>query len=319
MNAQLVLYLASVFGAIALWLLMPRGRALPWWRSGLAAMIGVGALGAGWLSAGVRWWGEVDLAGGLGGGGGDAGLSVLAVAYYYVFSGVAILSAVRVITHTKPVYSALWFVMVVVATSGLLVSLAAEFMAFAMLIIYGGAILVTYMFVIMLASQSSPEDVIEEQPEYDRASTEPVWAVVAGFVLLAALLSVGFDSPTAYGPAKGMSDGEIIETRLAERLVVTAEDERRQALSSTPAVDATTLSNSERLGLDLFEGHPLAIELAGVILLVALIGAVVIAKTKVPEEIARNAAATPGAGGATVTPTAEAGPDSPEVLGSTRS
>ncbi|MEM6391821.1 MAG: NADH-quinone oxidoreductase subunit J [Planctomycetota bacterium] len=317
MNAQLVLYLASVSGAIALWLLMPRGRALPWWRSGLAAMIGVGALGAAWVAVGVRWWGEVDRV--------ASDIGLLGAGYYYVFSGVAILSAVRVITHTKPVYSALWFVMVVVASSGLLVSLAAEFMAFAMLIIYGGAILVTYMFVIMLASQSSPEDVIEEQPEYDRASTEPVWAVVAGFVLLAALLSVGFDAPTANVKASAeeqeMSDAVLIETRLAGRLVVTEEDAARQALSSTPEVDATALSNSERLGMDLFEGHPLAIELAGVILLVALIGAVVIAKTKVPEEIARNAAfrgATPGAGGATVRPTEEAGPDSPEVLGSTR-
>ena len=58
--------------------------------------------------------------------------------------------------------------LVVLSSAGLFLTLSAEFIAFAMVIIYGGAILVTYMFVIMLASQSSPSGDLNEQPEYDR-------------------------------------------------------------------------------------------------------------------------------------------------------
>ena len=111
--------------------------------------------------------------------------------YYYLFSGIAIVSAVRVITHTRPVYAALWFVMVVLASAGLFLVLSAQFMAFAVVIIYGGAILVTYMFVLMLASQSTPDG--GSSQGYDKVAKEPVLACAAGFLLLAVLLSVIFD------------------------------------------------------------------------------------------------------------------------------
>jgi NADH-quinone oxidoreductase subunit J len=150
-----------------------------------------------------------------------------------------------------------------------------------MVIIYGGAILVTYMFVIMLASQNEP-DHEDDTPDYDRYSLEPLWASVAGFLLLAILLSVYFSKNAAEpNPAAAMaSDAEVIETQLADRAL----KEGKEELASAPSVSPNKLSNVERVGLDLFESHPLAIELAGVILLVSLIGAVVIAKTHVPNE-----------------------------------
>lgn len=209
------------------------------------------------------------------------GLPSVAFAYYYVFSFIAIASAVRVITHKRPVYSALWFIMVVLSSAGLLLVLNAEFMAFAMIIIYGGAILVTYMFVIMLASQNEPQHE-EDIPDYDRYAREPLWASCAGFLLLAVLLSVYYspNAVTANPDAAMKTDAELIETHLADRAL----NERTAELASSPSASATELSNAERVGLDLFEAHPLAIELAGVILLVSLIGAVVIAKTHVPNE-----------------------------------
>ena len=158
MPTAILLFLASVLGAIALVLLMPRpGRNL----RPVGALLAVTALGGGWLAVALR---------------GDLlkhlmeetlGLPSVAFAYYYIFSFIAIAAAVRVITHSRPVYSALCFIIVVLASAGLLLVLSAEFMAFAMVIIYGGAILVTYMFVIMLASQNEPEHE-DDQPEYDR-------------------------------------------------------------------------------------------------------------------------------------------------------
>src|SRR5450432_786146 len=76
--------------------------------------------------------------------------------YFWIFSAIALFGAVRVITHSKPVYSALYFVLTVFASAGLFLLLWAEFMAAALILIYAGAILITYVFVIMLASEATP-------------------------------------------------------------------------------------------------------------------------------------------------------------------
>ena len=79
--------------------------------------------------------------------------------YFWIFSAIALIGAARVVTHPRPVYSALYFVLTVFATAGLFVLMWAEFMAAALVLIYAGAILITYVFVIMLASQAtSPGD-----------------------------------------------------------------------------------------------------------------------------------------------------------------
>jgi len=276
MSTPLLLYIASVFGAIALNLMMPRpGRRL----APLGALIGAAALGGLWLALAAKTqllqnFGEETL-----------GMPGVAFIYFYVFSAIAIVSAVRVITQRRPVYSALWFVMVVLASAGLFLVLSADFMAFAMVLIYGGAILVTYMFVIMLATQPDDpsNDPAGEQKAYDKFASEPLWACVAGFLLLAVLLSVFFDhSSMVPNPAVAMeSDAEVIASTLNDRALT---PENSDQLSSSPTHTATRVSNVERIGLDLFQSHPLAIELAGVILLVSLIGAVVIAKTHVEHE-----------------------------------
>ena len=78
--------------------------------------------------------------------------------YFWIFSVIALFGAVRVVTHPRPVYSALYFVLTVFASAGLFVLLWAEFMAAALVLIYAGAILITYVFVIMLAAQSVPSE-----------------------------------------------------------------------------------------------------------------------------------------------------------------
>src|SRR5665213_1496526 len=108
-------------------------------------------------------------------------------AYFWIFSFIALASAVRVITHPRPVYSALYFVLTVFASAGLFILLEAEFMAAALVLIYAGAILVTYVFVIMLASQASSETSptpAQKLAEYDNVSREPLAAVAIGFALM---------------------------------------------------------------------------------------------------------------------------------------
>lgn len=274
MSTALLLYIASILGAAALVLMMPRpGTNL----RPLGALLGASALGGAWLAiVGTN----TDMVTSFTEG--TLGLPSAAFAYYYLFSFIAIAAAIRVITHSRPVYSALWFVMVVMASAGLFLTLSADFMAFAMVIIYGGAILVTYMFVIMLASHGGNAQDDDEEPAYNRYANEPLWACVAGFLLLAVLLTVFFDhkAMTPNPEAAARPDSEIIANVLTDRAI----NEQTTELASSPSASATELSNAEEVGLDLFEAHPLAIELAGVILTLSLIGAVVIAKTRVENE-----------------------------------
>ncbi|MEM7682729.1 MAG: NADH-quinone oxidoreductase subunit J [Planctomycetota bacterium] len=304
MTTPLALYLASVLGAAALLLAMPRrGRPLVPLGTLLGPFLAATTLGLLWLLLAKDWLTT-----------GDTGLEPLGFAYYYVFGGISLLAAGRVITHPKPVYSALWFILVVVSSAGLMITLSAEFMALAMLIIYGGAILVTYMFVIMLASQSAPLDSAEALPDYDGSAREPVAAVAAGFLLLAVLLGVAFDPSIERNPDAAVPAAEVAAL-LPER---TAQGESSW-LTSTPtdptsaeaAAQAVEVSNVERIGVDLFTGNPLAIELAGVILLMAMIGAVVIAKAQPPSRsddsggMGAGPGAAPGANPADAPPSAD--------------
>jgi NADH-quinone oxidoreductase subunit J len=116
--------------------------------------------------------------------------------YFWFLSATAIVAAVRVITHPRPVYSALYFVLTVFATAGLFVLMYAEFMAAALILIYAGAILVTYVFVIMLAATAQGgvgKDALAGLNECDAVSREPFTAACLGFTLMGVLLMLIFD------------------------------------------------------------------------------------------------------------------------------
>src|SRR5687767_4621627 len=139
--------------------------------------------------------------------------------YFWLFSAIAVGSAVRVISHTKPVYSALYFVLTVVASVGLFVLLWAEFMAAALILIYAGAILVTYVFVIMLASQARSGTMTEAQDgaEYDRTSREPLLASAAGFLLMGVLLFVIFERGQGLGARPDTQPQKLSAVAAADR------------------------------------------------------------------------------------------------------
>ncbi len=303
MPLPVILYLASILGAIALLLMMPkRGLNL----KPIGAILGAAVIGGLWLFL-VRqfdfWhdlpgppWAPDSPAPAPPGFGGDqtTGIELAAFGFHYIFGFLGIACAVAVITNKRPVYAALWFVMVVLSTAGMFLTLSAEFIAFAMVIIYGGAILVTYMFVIMLASEQQQSNNQKDAPEYERVAREPFAAVAAGFLLLAVLLSIMFQPIAQQTMDPQLTDSALIESTLANRSEsksgdtpltpahATAMDTAKAAGEGTEVQHS--LTNVERVGLDLFKSHPLGLELAGIILLVALIGAVVIAKTQVHEE-----------------------------------
>jgi NADH-quinone oxidoreductase subunit J len=192
--------------------------------------------------------------------------------YFWVFSTIALLGALRVVTHPKPVYSALYFVLTVFASAGLFVLLWAEFMAAALVLIYAGAILVTYVFVIMLAAEATPTSgPMAGLAEHDAISREPLIACATGFALMGVLLFVIFEKSEGLS-AKPQAAGEVA---LATGVAVTG-------ATVAPATGGFQPQGGvQELGAYLFNNHLVNLELAGLILTVAMIGAIVIARRRV--------------------------------------
>lgn len=299
--ASLPIYLAGVLCVIGLLGLMRPSRLT--FRTGATI---TGLAGVGWL---------MTLA--VQAGGGPAGPPAPAP-LYIAFATIAIAGAVRMVTHPRPVFAALYFILVVLASAALFLLLQAEFMAFALIIVYAGAILITYMFVLMLAQQGPEESVGRiSRDDYDRVPREPAVAVVVGFFMLMVL------SETFVG-----SHGAIPETTPAE--VRAAQERRWEALSQMPVLvletarrvdreasevhawpdgryvaeregvryalvssaaspstrevalpDDRALTNTRSVGMSLVAEFPVSLELAGVILLMAMFGAVVLARKQI--------------------------------------
>lgn len=325
--------MAAALGGLGVWICLPKKSASPFVVGGLVAAAGFGLL----MAALAR----------------VAPSGTLPNYHYYIFSAIALGSAIRVISHPRPVYAALYFVLTVLATCGLYLILSAEFMAFALVIVYAGAILITYLFVIMLATEAPSAEALDVLADYDRRAREPLAAVIAGFVLLGALagvvgsganalkadpiLAARGDAMLATMPRKVetalrdardrdgkpmLRDGEglvfdsgarkfVIEPRAdgSGYLTVADANGRGQATRMINQKDwpaTLKIDNVEGVAFSLIGEHPGAIEIAGVILLMAMLGAVVLARKKVELDEAAKATAvarsggvgTPAAGGA---------------------
>ena len=156
----------AVLATVAsLWLLLPNGRdtaSIRW----LGSLLGLAALAA-FIAAGRR----------LGGLGEEA--------VFLIVSLVAVISAAATIVSRSPVYAAIWFALSLAGVAGVLLVLGAQFLGVATIVVYAGAILVMFLFVLMLAQPAG-------LAPYDRVSNEPFLSALAGAVLLGVLsLSIG--------------------------------------------------------------------------------------------------------------------------------
>ena len=219
--------LATLLTAVGLWLLLPRG-----WAGGRAAgavltAVALGMWAAHWPPLG-NWMaaGEFDL---------------LAL--------VTLVAAVGTVTSRSPVYCALWFGLALVGTAGLLLVIGAEFLAVATLIVYAGAILVTFLFLLMMARPA-------RKTLYDHRSWEALMSAATSAVI-AGLLSMAISS--AVLPPKDRPRPISPPTAAALAEGVLAPDQVAQ------------------LGSLLFSRHLIAVEVAGTVLLAAMVGAAMIA------------------------------------------
>jgi NADH-quinone oxidoreductase subunit J len=191
----------------------------------------------------------------------------------------------------------------------------AEFMAAALVLIYAGAILVTYVFVIMLAAEAQPEmagqggagrPMHEQLAEHDAISREPIVASAVAFALLGILLFVIFDNAQPLRPdsfASGSSQRGITTEVFTAPVVQPADTygtESSQPINRSNFTSSKNLLNTyqnpfaatqpagfipqggtQQLGAYLFDKQLVNLELAGLILTVAMVGAIVIARKRV--------------------------------------
>jgi NADH-quinone oxidoreductase subunit J len=226
-----VLALALMGGGV--WWMMPRQAQLPKVVGLLAALVG-----AFLLASRVR------------AAEGPLGETIL----FTVFATSAIACAILMVTNRNPVYAALWFALETLSVCGLFWLQYAAFLAAATVIVYAGAIVVTFVFVIMLAQQSGAT-------VYDQRSRQPFLATVAAFLLLGALLStLRAATPDDFHVAAGEPPAVVAN-----------------ALSRLPADQRMDQNQMRALGRSLFGDYLYGVELAGTLLLVATIGAIAIA------------------------------------------
>jgi NADH-quinone oxidoreductase subunit J len=159
---------------------------------------------------------------------------------FYLFAAILIASAVMVIAARNPVHSVLFLILAFFNAAGLFVLLGAEFLAMILVVVYVGAVAVLFLFVVMML------DI--DFAELKRGSLQylPFGALIG--IVLAAELAIA-DSGWVFKPAE--------KTALA---------------SATPA----GLSNTAALGRILYTDYVYYFQIAGMVLLVAMIGAIVL-------------------------------------------
>lgn len=204
---------------------------------------------------------------------------------FWVVSLVTLGAAVGTISSPSPVHAAIWFALSLLGTAGLFFMQGAQFLGVATVIVYAGAIVVTFLFVIMLAQP-------EGHATYDRITwgwypkTFSVLAA-AGMVGILTMLLSGMRDQALAGPSVGKPVA-VAEQSAGQRSLTPAlsqgerEEEVDEALiegTAAPPVAANPVLAADHmavLGGQLFSKHLISIELAGTLLLAALVGAVAI-------------------------------------------
>ena len=164
----------------------------------------------------------------------------LVSAFFYLFSAVLIASAFMVISSRNPVHSVLFLILAFVNAAGLFLLLQAEFLAMILVVVYVGAVAVLFLFVVMML------DVNAAQLRHGALQYLPIGGLI-GVILLAELV-LGF-ATWAFVP---------------------------EVMTLQPTPPATETTNTAALGRVLYTDYIYLFQASGMVLLVAMIGAIVL-------------------------------------------
>ena len=182
--------------------------------------------------------------------------------FFYLFAAITVASAVMVISSKNPVHSVLFLILAFVNAAGLFVLLGAEFLAMILIVVYVGAVAVLFLFVVMML------DVDFAELRQGFLNYLPIGGVI-GVILLVELISIVLTWVIAPGVPKAIT-----------------------------APIAADVSNTQALGLVLYTRYVYFFQAAGMILLVAMIGAIVltlqhkpnIRRQNIADQVARSPA-----------------------------
>jgi NADH-quinone oxidoreductase subunit J len=161
---------------------------------------------------------------------------------FYAFAVVTVAAGLMVTISRNPVHSVLWLILAFLSSAGLFVLLGAEFVAMLLIIVYVGAVAVLFLFVVMMLDI----DFAELKGEMSRYM--PLGLLVGVVLLMELALGVG-----AWTQAEGA-----------------------MGLRAAVAPAADQVENTKALGLLIYDKYILLFQLAGLILLVAMIGAILL-------------------------------------------
>ncbi|HUQ18735.1 MAG TPA: NADH-quinone oxidoreductase subunit J [Gemmatimonadaceae bacterium] len=165
--------------------------------------------------------------------------------HFYLFGVIALASALAFVTRKSPVAAALWLVNTMFALSALYVLLDAQFIGVMQVLVYAGAIMVVFLFVIMLLNLGHPSEIADQ-----RGRWAVLGGVIAGLILVGEIMVIGKGGlATKYEVPRGFAADQL------------------QKFGAVGTV-----------ARPLFNEYLLAFELTSVLLLVAIAGAVVLGR-----------------------------------------
>jgi NADH-quinone oxidoreductase subunit J len=165
---------------------------------------------------------------------------IVAALFFYLFAGILVASAFMVIAAKNPVHSVLYLILAFVNAAGLFMMMGAEFLALILIVVYVGAVAVLFLFVVMML------DVDFAELKQGVLQYLPIGMLIGGIFLAELLFVVG---TWAIGPG-------------VPKAIV--------------AAIPTNVTNTEAIGLVMYTRYVYFFQIAGMILLVAMIGAIVL-------------------------------------------
>jgi len=159
---------------------------------------------------------------------------------FYLFAVTTITGGLMTVVSRNPVHSVLWLILAFLSSAGLFVTLGAEFVAMLLIIVYVGAVAVLFLFVVMML------DVDFAELKAEMTKYLPLGLLIGVVVLMQLAMALGVG---------GVADGA--EGRIAAPI-------------------AADVENTRALGLIIYDDYILLFQLSGLILLVAMIGAIVL-------------------------------------------
>ena len=165
---------------------------------------------------------------------------IVAAFFFYLFACTCVASAVMVIASRNPVHSVLWLILAFVNAAGLFMMMGAEFLALILIVVYVGAVAVLFLFVIMML------DIDVTEIKHGMLQYLPFGLLIGGIVLVELLLVVG-----TWTIGAGLPSAVAVPIQ-------------------------ANITNTEALGLVLYTRYVYFFQAAGMILLIAMVGAIVL-------------------------------------------